>query len=162
VPLTRHINVALGSRGARKKRSHPRLSSDAAIAAVAAEYLVFGPLGFARIDLIGKRLLLRCIKLRGLTIEALHGIQKIEIRKIEIRHRSVSLAAARPRNRNLQRVILLQQHPRSSIAQIADLRLDVPLERDLAVAGVDRRVDGDLFQLVAEGVGGKVCGFIGK
>src|SRR5262249_4532982 len=53
----------------------------------------------------------------------------------------------------LQRVVFLQQHPRPTVAQVADLRLDVALERNLAMAGVDRGVDGDLLQLLAECLG---------
>src|SRR5216683_4422006 len=49
-----------------------------------------------------------------------------------------------------ERVILLQQHARTAVAQVADLRLDVALERNLAMAGVHRRIDADLLQLVAE------------
>src|SRR5256885_139560 len=61
-----------------------------------------------------------------------------------------------------QRVILLQQHARAAVAEVADLRLDVALEGDLAVAGVDRRVDGDLLQLVAEGLRREVGRLVGQ
>src|SRR4051812_13609252 len=84
----------------RAKRAHRWLSFLAAIAAVAAKCSIFGPLGFARIDLIGKRLLLRCIKLCGLAIEALHGIQKVEVRHLRCLSLPRDRVTARPRNRD--------------------------------------------------------------
>jgi SAM-dependent methyltransferase len=44
-----------------------------------------------------------------------------------------------------QRVILLEQNPRSPIAQVPNLRFDVAFERDLAMARIHRRVDSDFF-----------------
>src|SRR2546423_13288208 len=62
----------------------------------------------------------------------------------------------------LQCVVFFQQDTRSPVAKVPDLRLDIALERNLSMAGVNRRVDADFLQLIAESLRRQVRGIIGQ
>src|SRR5437868_855230 len=61
-----------------------------------------------------------------------------------------------------ERVVFLQQHARTAVPQIPDLRFDIALVGNLAMAGVHRRVDADLLQLTAESLRREMSRIVGK
>ena len=62
----------------------------------------------------------------------------------------------------LERVVFLEEHARAAVAKIPDLRLDVALERNLAMARINGCVGDDLLQFLAEGLRREMCRVIGQ